>query len=447
VAEHMLDKHDTRRATSIIDDVERKLPSIARNSDEYAGLLPNIAAELLARLGQTERAARLLGKSGIDSVETTLWIARKYPAAASLREQAWREAERANEPRVWLLLLEDAKSRNDKVDVSRVAQRASRSIDAEIREDSHYVGPAISLARALLEAGLPDIPARLAKQWTRWIEGKEARTQSNIVNVVMPLLVALALDRDVELAANAVSNLSDRSQCLSKAAEEYFRIGRDDVARTFDAEALRMATLSPTGEPKLEWEHDGALHNLALARAGHGDIQGALEVAAQLGDEKRIREVTSYVVRRAIDSGHGPSAGPAIQAVEQQASAAQDVSLQLQAANYWYEVGDVENARRSLAQFLKMWDEIQSTSPANDAGVAAELMWRIDGNGKAQALLEIVDKLEVNDPSAIDRLVEIIRPVSPAVAVQLTGRQVAVELRIVELGNIAIQIAEAKSSH
>jgi hypothetical protein len=97
-----------------------------------------------------------------------------------------------------------------------------------------------------------------------------------------------------------------------------------------------------------------------------------------------------------------------------------------------------------LAQFLKMWDEIQSTTPANDAGVAAELMWRIDGNGKAQALLEIVDKLEVNDPSAIDRLVEIIRPISPAVAVQLTGRQVAVELRIVELGNIAIQIAEAK---
>jgi hypothetical protein len=168
---------------------------------------------------------------------------------------------------------------------------------------------------------------------------------------------------------------------------------------------------------------------LALTRAGHGDIQGALEVAAQLGDENHIREMTSYIVRRAIDAGHGPSAGPAIQAVEQQASAAQDVSLQLQAANYWYEVGEVENARRSLAQFLKMWEEIQSTSPANDAGVAAELMWRINGNGKAQALLEIVDSLEVNDPSAIDRLVEVIRPVSPAVAVQLTGRQVAAELR------------------
>jgi hypothetical protein len=443
VAEHMLDKHDTRRATRIVDDVERELPSIARNSDEYAGLLPNIAAELLARLGQTERAARLLGKAGVDSVETTLWIARKYPAAASLRELAWREAERANEPRVWQRLLEDAKSRNDKADVSRVAQRAGRSIDLEIRDDLFYVDPAIYVARALLEAGLPDIPARLAKQWTRWVEGKEASTQYNIVNVVMPLLVALALDRDVELAANALS-VYDRSRCLSKAAEEYFRIGRDDVARKFDAEALRIAISSPTGEPELQWRHDATLHNLALARAGHGDIQGALEVAAQLGDENRIREVTSYIVRRAIDSGHGPSTGPAIHAVEQQASAAQDVSLQLQAANYWYEVGDVENARRSLAQFLKMWDEIQSTSPADDAGVAAELTWRIDGNGKAQALLEIVDKFEVIDPNAIDRLVEFIRPVSPAVAVQLTDRQVAAEFRIVELGNIAIQIAEAK---
>jgi tetratricopeptide (TPR) repeat protein len=422
VAERMLDKHDTRRATRIVDDVERELPSIARDRDECAGLLPNIAAEILARLGQTERAARLLGKSGVDSVETTLSIARRYPAAASLRELAWREAERANEPRVWQRLLEDAKSRSDKADVSRVEQHAGRSIDVEIRDDLFYVDPAIFLARALLEAGLPDIPARLAKQWTRWVEGKDARTRSDIVNVVIPLLVDLALDQDVQLAANSVSNIADRSQCLSKAAEEYFRIGRNDVARKFDAEALRVAVSSPTGEPELQQRHDAALHNLALARADHGDIRGALEVATRLGDENRIREVTSYIVRRAIDSGHGPGAGPAIQAVEQQASAAQDVSLQLQAANYWYEVGEVENARRSLAQFLKMWDEIQSSSPANDAGVASELMWRIDGNGKAQALLEIVDKFEVNDPSAIDRLVEIIRPVSPAVAVELTGR-------------------------
>jgi hypothetical protein len=48
----------------------------------------------------------------------------------------------------------------------------------------------------------------------------------------------------------------------------------------------------------------------------------------------------------------------------------------------------------------------------------------------------------VTDPNTIDHLVEIIRPVSPAVAVQLTERQVEAERRIVELANIAIQIAE-----
>ncbi|HMA73583.1 MAG TPA: hypothetical protein VKP67_19170 [Xanthobacteraceae bacterium] len=130
--------------------------------------------------------------------------------------------------------------------------------------------------------------------------------------------------------------------------------------------------------------------------------------------------------------------------MEQQASAAQDTNLLLQAAKYWYEVGEKEDARRRLTQALKMAEERQSTLAAKDAGVAAELMWRINGNGNAQALLEIVDKLQVNNPGAIDHLVHIISPVSPAVAVQLTGSQVAVESRILELANIAIQIAEAK---
>ena len=59
-------------------------------------------------------------------------------------------------------------------------------------------------------------------------------------------------------------------------------------------------------------------------------------------------------------------------------------------------------------------------------------------------MLEIVDKLQVDHPDAIDHLVEIIRPVSPAVAVQLTNRQAAVERRIGELATIAIQIADAR---
>jgi hypothetical protein len=47
--------------------------------------------------------------------------------------------------------------------------------------------------------------------------------------------------------------------------------------------------------------------------------------------------------------------------MEQQANAAQDASLLLEAANYWYQVGKIEDARRSLAQALKMAEERQST--------------------------------------------------------------------------------------
>jgi hypothetical protein len=56
-------------------------------------------------------------------------------------------------------------------------------------------------------------------------------------------------------------------------------------------------------------------------------------------------------------------------------------------------------------------------------------------------MLGIVERLQVNDPNAIDHLVEIVTPISPAVAVQLAGRQVEVERRIDELANIGIQIA------
>ncbi|HWX60852.1 hypothetical protein [Bradyrhizobium sp.] len=89
VAAYALDKNDKARATRIVEAVERELPSIkADDSDEAAALLPDLAAEIWARLEQTERAARLLEKGGVGSVSTLLSIAGEYPAAASLREQA-----------------------------------------------------------------------------------------------------------------------------------------------------------------------------------------------------------------------------------------------------------------------------------------------------------------------------------------------------------------------
>src|SRR5262249_26027753 len=159
---------------------------------------------------------------------------------------------------IWQLLLDDAKSRGDKADISRVAQGASRSIDAEFNDDHVY--PKIRLARALLEAGFPELAGRRGKEWRRWGVGKDAIKEFNNVSALIPLLVDLGLDQDVQSAANAVSDDANRSRCLRKAAQEYFRIGRDDLAGQFGALALRVAILAPIGEPKRQQLHDAALH-------------------------------------------------------------------------------------------------------------------------------------------------------------------------------------------
>ena len=440
VANHMLDRNDRARAARIVDAVERALPSLPVD-DEHTGLVRNNVAEILLRLGQTDRAMRLIGNGGSETVDVLLAIAGKNPQAQALREEAWRTAERGKQLYAYHLLLEDAIRRGDAAEISQAAQRVGSKIDGMIDRD--HADAAISLARVLLEAGAPDQAARMVKSWPQWADGKETARQYNTLCSLLPVLAGLAQDREVEAAAKAVSNVAHRSQCLSKAAAEYLRLGRTDVAQKFDAEAMRLALSSPTGEPKLQWEHNAALNNLALDRAGRGDIQGALDAAGELRDGTKIREVTFYVVKRAIDSGYGPVAGPAILAAEHQAVAARDSGLLLQVAKDWYDVGDEEGARRILAEVTEMAKLPQSSLAAADRGLAAELMWHISSNGKPEAVLDIAEKLEVNDPAAVDHLVEVVRPISPAIAATLTDRQVELERRIDELAAIALQIADA----
>lgn len=440
VARHMLEKNDRARATRIAEDAAREMRLIKPDDDAlYGEVLPDIAARIWAGLGQTERAARLIDNARADAVENLLALANEYPAAASLREKAWRDAERINTSVVWKHVLDDAVKRGDHADVSRTAEGITR-VDLDKDDNGNA---AVFLADVLLQAGQPEPSAKLIKPWPRWVKGKDRAGQRYMVETLMPVLVGLALDQDVQLAANAVGDVLDRSQCLAKAADAYARIGRNEMAKKLDDEALRIAAAARSDDAKLQTARDAALHNLALMRAGHGDIQGALGIAAKLSDENRIRDVTSYIVRRAIDNGHGPVAGPAIQAMEQQAGAAKDAGILLQAAHYWYDVGEEDEARRSLAQATKMTGEGQSSLTDSQRGVAAELTWRISGGGKAQALLDIADRLQVSDPFAIDHLVEILTPVSPAHAVQLTGRQIETERRITELANIGIWIANA----
>ena len=64
----------------------------------------------------------------------------------------------------------------------------------------------------------------------------------------------------------------------------------------------------------------------------------------------------SYVVRRAIDRGHGPVVGPVIEAFDRRAGDAQDAALLLQVANSSIALGGEGKARASLSVVMKLVD-------------------------------------------------------------------------------------------
>jgi hypothetical protein len=113
----------------------------------------------------------------------------------------------------------------------------------------------------------------------------------------------------------------------------------------------------------------------------------------------------------------------------------------LQAANYWDAVGSENNARSSLSQAMKMVDARHAPLTGENASLAARLMWRLNAGGKPEALIDIVDRTGVTDAIAIDNLVDVVKAVSPTVAIQMTDRQTEVERRIDELARIAVQVA------
>jgi tetratricopeptide (TPR) repeat protein len=428
VAANLLDRKDAARAQKLVEEAERQLPSIPVDELKYVQRYEYDRGQLWLRLGQIERAARI-----VTSTESLLLFADKYPAAAvKLRAQAWRVAERNNRLSDWKYVVEDAVRRGDQADAARAGERAG-SVSSGGQTDA-----AIAIARGLSMAGLPEQAAKLIKPWPQWLDGNDA-TRTWTAGTLMPILAGLGRDQDVLSAARAIGNLVERSYYLGVAADEYVRLGRIDAVERLDEEALALAALAAAPDQKSD--RDAVLHNLALARAGRGDIQGAFAVVAKLRDEARVRRVMSYVVRRAIDSDHTPVVGPAIEAMQEMAIAAQDAPLLLEAAERWYTVGSENKARSSLAQAMKMTDAGQAKLTGAESGLAAELVWRLQAAGKPEALIEIVDRIGVTDTGAIDHLVEIVRPVSPAVAVQLTARQTDVARRMDELAKIALQVA------
>jgi len=172
-----LDKNDTVRAQKIVEDVESELPTVpGTDSDQEAASLSRDAGEIRARLGQLDRAVQLISKDD-EAVGTFLAIANKYPIAASLREQAWRAADHARQLRNWTYLVEDAISRGDQVEISRVARRAGSAMEAATNANDPMW--AIPLAQVFVTAGTPEAAARLVRLWPEWVKGKDAISQHN----------------------------------------------------------------------------------------------------------------------------------------------------------------------------------------------------------------------------------------------------------------------------
>src|SRR5262249_58181334 len=104
---------------------------------------------------------------------------------------------------------------------------------------------------------------------------------------------------------------------------------------------------TPTaGVPKLRSGLDGALHNIAVLRADHGDIAGALAIVAKIQDRASAADVTSWVIERAMTGGYGDETIPAVESLEQAALSVNEPNLLIKAADYWHQLG-IEDAARN----------------------------------------------------------------------------------------------------
>ncbi|MFG3757466.1 hypothetical protein, partial [Klebsiella pneumoniae] len=93
--------------------------------------------------------------------------------------------------------------------------------------------------------------------------------------------------------------------CLQQGGGPSLPLGRPLRAERLEVQAIAIALFTPTDNPKLRWEHDGAIQNIALSRATRGDVDGALTLATSVRDDAKRREMLLTVVDAAIRAGHG----------------------------------------------------------------------------------------------------------------------------------------------
>jgi tetratricopeptide (TPR) repeat protein len=420
------------RAAKILDETEPQLASVADSDYSHAAY----AAEIWAKIGQFDRTARLLSDDQARSIIALLDIATKYPAnAAALRQQTWAQAERANDRTKWQLIAEDAAKRGDAETTSRAAQRALAlpldDLDRTIR-----------LAKALLTVGLPDQASKVIDSWPVWTKAKQGSELANLIRSIVPLLAQLNRDEEIEPAAKLIQGHFARSGTYSQAAEEFFRLGRWYLAAKFEAKAIEVAESAPYDDRKSQWERDAAFHNLALMRSRRGDVRGALEMTSQVGDGIKMREVTSYVIRAALDGGYGVAAVPAIDRLATLARANGNASLLVEAASATNRLGQKDKAREMLAEARVLGR--RGADSKLELYVVPELMWRIDGNLQPALDMVAVAGTEAERSGAFKEFAGLVAPSSPADALKIAGRISDPKYQLEALSSVAEALLAAE---
>jgi hypothetical protein len=293
VANRLAQAKDAERTAQLLAEVEPDLPSVADSNYSHAAS----AAEAWVRIGQPNRAVRVLAENHRDALHPFLDIAKRNPeVAADFRQRAWVQAERAADPISWSLILQDATARADADTTARAAQRALAAADKA--DPEHRV----RIVEALLKVGRRAQASEVIKSWRGWTAQANAVEYRNVARGLVLALAELGHDDEIEAVAGKVAGTFAQSGVYGVAADKLFAFGRSSQAARFEARAIEIAVTAPYENPQQRWERDGAVHNLVLMRSRRGDARGAIELASQI-NEKREREVMFYVVETTMPRG------------------------------------------------------------------------------------------------------------------------------------------------
>jgi len=436
-AEYLGKAGQTTRATKLLEEIEPELSGI--DDPDYGAGIVLAAAEVWAQIGQIDHAARLLQTAEPAlAVETLLGLAKAHPqAAAGLRRLAWSQAERADLTSIWRTITTDAAERGDAETAAQAGQRAL----ARLRDEPYA---ALDAATALLALGRSEEVGKAIDPWRTWLTGQQGPQLANLIDRIIPVLAKLGRDAEVEAAARMVTDPVRRSDAFAKAADQVFRLGRRAAAEKLEREAIMVAEAPTVRDPKLRSGLDGALHNIAVLRADHGDIAGALAIVAKIQDRTSAADATYWVIERAMTSGYRDETIPAVESLEQAALRVNDPNLLIRAAEHWHRLGIEDAARKTLAQALRVAGQPAQSKAKLALVPAARLIWELDAS--TAAIDDALDRFVTTDEELsrlLDTVVDLLIPASPGTALSLSQQIPDAQVRLGALARIAAAVAQS----